>query len=148
MGDTLTKLMARIAIEGTPEMPERPEGGRIMSGHVEGRGRVHLPITAAELDAIHAEHEAKLAARAAKLPDEKAAIEAMFEAFHRLCELGWREAIYCPKDGSTFLAIEAGSIGIFDCHYEGKWPDGRWWIHDGADLWPGSPILFKPKETT
>lgn len=85
--------------------------------------------------------------RAEKMPDERAAILQMFDAYLRLKELGWKEAVYCPKDGSHFHAIEAGSTGIHDCSYEGKWPDGAWWIYDG-DMWPSHPILFKPKTDT
>jgi len=84
--------------------------------------------------------------RAEKLPDERACLNAMFEAYQRLQELGWKEAIYCPKDGSVFHSIEAGSTGIHDCHYEGEWPKGWWWVHEANDLWPSRPILFKPKE--
>jgi hypothetical protein len=80
--------------------------------------------------------------RADRMPDEHAAIKVMFDAWLRLKELGWKEAIYCPKDGSMFLAIEAGSTGIHDCNYEGEWPNGSWWVHDG-DCWPSHPILWK-----
>jgi len=54
--------------------------------------------------------------------------------------------IYCPKDGTTFNVLEAGSTGIFVAHYEGEWPTGSWWIHDEeyGDLSPSRPILFKP----
>jgi hypothetical protein len=143
--DTITKLFARLATEGTRERPERPEGGGIMSGHVEGRGRVYLAVTAAEQAAIDAEHAAKMAARAAKLPDEKACLEAMFEAYDRLRELGWRDAIYCPKDGTVFLSISAGSTGIHECYYQGEWPKGSWWSYDAGDIWPAHPILWKAK---
>jgi len=92
---------------------------------------------------VWAEMEAARAKRIADMPDEHAALRVMMEAFTRLKELGWREAMYCPKDCSTFKAIEAGSTGIHDCHYEGEWPDGSYWITDG-DVWPAHPILFKP----
>lgn len=81
--------------------------------------------------------------RARKMPDEKAALVQMFEAFTRLKELGWNEAIYCPKDGSMFSAIEAGSTGTHKCSYTGEWPNGKWWVYDG-DIWPARPILWKP----
>lgn len=81
--------------------------------------------------------------RAAAMPDERSAINAMFEAWQRLKELGWREAIYCPKDGTTFDAIEAGSSGIQECYYEGKWPNWHWWALDEGDLWPSRPILYR-----
>lgn len=79
-----------------------------------------------------------------RTPEEKTALEAMWQQYDALRKLGWREAIYCPKDGSVFLAIDAGSTGVFECHYDGEWPKGTWWIHDGGDLWPARPILWKP----
>ena len=60
--------------------------------------------------------------RAELMPTEKEALLLAFEAWKRLKELGWKEAIYCPKDGTVFSAIEAG------------------------DMWPSHPILFKLKE--
>ncbi len=103
----------------------------------------HEPLTRAEADALwEAACNAK-AARAEQMPDEQSAIRAMFEAWQRLKELGWQEAMYCPKDGSTFHAIEAGSTGIHECSYDGKWPDGHYLIYDGGDIWPSRPILFR-----
>lgn len=87
----------------------------------------------------------QLSKRAAAMPTEQDAINAMFQAWLRLRELGWRDAVYCPKDGSTFLAIEPGSTGIHDCSYRGEWPDGGWWIHADRDMWPSRPCLFRLK---
>lgn len=92
--------------------------------------------------------KAEQAKRAADMPTEAEALSVLFQAYQRLRELGWRNAIYCPKDGSTFDAIEAGSTGIHRCTYEGEWPNGRWWIYEGGDIWPASPILFKEKANT
>jgi hypothetical protein len=77
-------------------------------------------------------------------PEERALLDAMFKQFDGLRELGWQEAVYCPKDGSVFLAIEAGSTGVHECHYQGEWPKGSWWTHAAGDLWPSHPILWKP----
>jgi len=112
-------------------------------GHLTLQDGSHVPLTEAEAKQIWEETQRRLAERAAKLPDEKTAIRAMFEAFDRLRELGWREAIYCPKDGSAFEVIEPGSTGVFRCHYEGEWPKGSWWIEDDGDLYPSHPILFR-----
>lgn len=84
--------------------------------------------------------------RASAMPTEKDALKVMFSAYTRLQELGWRPAVYCPKDGTLFDAIEAGSFGIGTCHYEGDWPDGRWWMHEAGDLWPSRPILWRAKQ--
>ena len=75
---------------------------------------------------------------------EKMHLDAMFQQYDALRKLGWSEACYCPKDGSRFLVIEAGSTGVFECHYQGEWPKGTYWTHSAGDLWPSRPILFKP----
>ena len=85
--------------------------------------------------------------RAESMPDVQSALNQMFEAFLRLKDLGWREAMYCPKDGSMFDAISAGSTGICKTSYDGEWPKGRYWCYEAGDVWPSSPILFKPKES-
>lgn len=121
-------------------MAEKPDD---IVGHKTMMDGTHLPITRAEADEIMAHIAAREAKRAADMPDERAAIDAMFEAFQRLKELGWREARYCPKDGSSFDVIEPGSTGIHRGHYEGTWPTGSWWLEDGGDLWPSRPILFR-----
>lgn len=104
----------------------------------------HEPLLESEVRKLLLQADESKAKRAADMPDEKAAIRAMFDAWLRLRELGWREAIYCPKDGSLFKAIEPGSTGIHDCSYWGEWPDGDWHVHDDNDnTWPSRPILFK-----
>lgn len=80
---------------------------------------------------------------AREMPDEAAALRVMFDAWKRLKQLGWNDIDYCPKDGSVFDSISAGSTGIHPCHYEGTWPMGSWWVADGGDLWPARPILFR-----
>lgn len=97
-----------------------------------------------EFDGLLAGIEKAKADRAEKMPDEKAALRQMFEAHTRLVELGWKEAMYCPKDGSMFSAIEPGSVGIHKCSYSGEWPTGSWWVYDG-DVWPSRPILWRPR---
>ena len=106
-------------------------------------GLYHEPLTRGEADAIWNHAKDQEAKRAKDMPTEQDALHAMFQAYQRLAELGWRNAIYCPKDGSTFNAIEAGSTGVHTAHYEGEWPTGSWLVHDEGDLWPSRPILFK-----
>lgn len=72
----------------------------------------------------------------------------MHDAFRGMVACGWRDITYCPKDGSTFLAVTAGSTGVFPCRYLGEWPDGGWWLEDAGDLWPARPILWKPMPIT
>lgn len=82
--------------------------------------------------------------RADAMPTEEIALAAMVDAYHRLIELGWKEAVYSPKDGTVFLAIEPGYPGVLTCHYMGDWPTGGWWTHGDGDLWPSRPCLYKP----
>jgi hypothetical protein len=110
--------------------------------------RVELPEDEVRsiLDAI----EARDAAINAAYPDEKSALHAMADAFHRMRDFGWSEAVYCPKDGTPFEVIEAGSTGIHRCSYQGEWPNGSWWVEAHGDLWPSRPILFRlyPEDET
>lgn len=92
------------------------------------------------------ELEQEIADRAADMPTEQDAIDAMFRAYQRLKDLGWEDAIHCPKDGTWFHSVEAGSTGIAITAYHGEWPKGGWWHAEAGDLWPGRPVLFKPKE--
>lgn len=99
----------------------------------------HVPLLRHEADELMAACDAAKAKRLVDMPDETAALLHLMEAFTRLKELGWREAIYCPKDGTPMLAIEAGSTGQHPCRYYGEWPDGGW--TDGE--YNLRPILFK-----
>ena len=81
------------------------------------------------------------------MPDAEAdLIFEMYACFAGLKKLGWEEAMYCPKDGTVFEVIEAGSTGIHDCIYEGKWAKGSWWILEGGDMYPSRPILWRAKQ--
>lgn len=102
----------------------------------------HEPLKRSEADALWARAEASRIARETAMPDEKSAISHMWDGWYRLKDFGWREVIYCPKDGTHFQVIEAGSTGIHDCNYQGEWPNGSWLLYDG-DVWPSRPILFR-----
>lgn len=115
----------------------------------DGRGGYrHEPLTRAEADKIWNRCEEQRKKRAADMPTERDALRVLSNAYQRLEELGWKSAIYCPKDGSMFKVIDAGSSGIHDCFYEGEWPKGSWYVPADGDLWPSRPILFKlsPKQ--
>lgn len=103
----------------------------------------HEPLTRAEGEALWSAAKEAEQARAVLMPDEKAAINHMWDGWCRLKELGWREAMYCPKDGTHFQAIEAGSTGIHDCNYQGEWASGSFWLYGDGDVWPSRPVLFK-----
>ena len=103
----------------------------------------HEPLYADEAAALMKlvkEDEARIAAL---MPDEASALRMMTDAFYRLKDFGWREAIYCPKDGSSFEVVEAGSSGIHRAHYSGEWPRGTWWIEAEGDLCPSHPVLHR-----
>jgi hypothetical protein len=110
-----------------------------MIGHKTMADGSHLPLRRDEADTIFEAADAARAQRERDMPTEQSAIAAMQEAFTRLKELGWREAIYCPKDGSQFFMIEPGSTGIHQGHYQGKWPNGYWTDGD----YGMRPCLFK-----
>jgi hypothetical protein len=101
----------------------------------------HEPLRRAEAEALMEQCRKDDVRRRSLMPDEEAAISMFFQAWQRLKELGWQEAYYCPKDGSEFLVIEAGSTGQHPCVYEGEWPDGQWHIKDSGY---SHPVLFKP----
>jgi len=115
-------------------------------GHKTMADGSHTPLLKSEADALWADATAAKAKRANDMPTEREAINALWSAYQRLKELDWNDAIYCPKDGSAFDVIEAGSTGIFPCCYQGEWPDGHWWIEDAGDIWPSRPILYRRTE--
>lgn len=105
----------------------------------------HEPLTRAEGEALWERAKAAEAKRAEQMPDERAAINAMWDAYQRLKELGWRDGKYSPRDGTRFRTVELGSTGIFDCDCHGEWPHCTWTTYDGHDAYPSSqaPDLFK-----
>lgn len=105
----------------------------------------HEPLTREVANALWNAAERRQEERALRMPDEKSAIESLFEAWQRLKELGWSEPQYCPKDGSNFKVIELGSTGIFDCNYHGEWPNGMYMVSDDRDVYPTSTgvAMFK-----
>ncbi len=118
-------------------------GERVVHGSYTDSSGKRIQMTPEQAERLWQHVERKTAERREKYPDEKTCIHAIADAIQRLEELGWSDAIYCPKDGSLFEVIEAGSTGIHQCSYEGKWPDGRWWILDDNDMWPSRPILYR-----
>lgn len=119
----------------------------------DGRGGFrHEPLTRAEGDRIMAAVDAAIADRAARLPTAEDAVRAMFDAWQRLTELGWKDSRYAPPDGDLKRTVSVGSSGIHEAYCEPR-PDGRaasekkWWWHPSeGDLWPHSPILYLPTD--
>lgn len=98
----------------------------------------HEPLTRAESEALWQSAKEAERLRAERIPDEQAAIRALWDAHQRLKELGWKEPQYCPKDGTRFRVIELGSTGVFDCYYQGEWPNGFYMVMDEHDCYPTS----------
>lgn len=128
-----------------PDVGENPVVGH-KTMHSAERGYWHEPLHQSEADELRRSLEERDKARAELMPDEQTAIRMFFDAWLRLQDMGWQEAIYCPKDGKEFLGIEPGSTGIHHYVYHGKWPQGSYWSLAGGDMWPGAPCLWKPKE--
>ncbi len=105
-----------------------------------------IDVSQMDSEALFASIQSEIAQRAAAMPTEEDAMVAMLQAFERLKELGWKEAMYCPKDGTLFWALEPGCSAAGVCQYLGTWPTGRYWTHSGGDLWPSRPALFKPMD--
>lgn len=106
----------------------------------------HEPLRKSEADAIMAAVDEAKRRRAELMPTEQDAARMMWEAYHRLEELGWRNATYCPRDGRTLLFIEAGSSGIHEGHCDDEDRAHRRptvWLHDAGDLWPSQPVLYR-----
>lgn len=100
-------------------------------------------VNAEQWDQMMAAFERADQWRADQIPDEAAALNVMMECWKRLKEMGWRESMYCPRDGAPVEFIEAGSTGI----HKGWRDDTYFWIDDG-DQWPSKtgPILFRLKQ--
>lgn len=81
--------------------------------------------------------------RVDQMPTEEAALDVFMAAYTRLKDLGWREIIYVPKDGTTFEVIEPGSTGIFRCHWQQTPPRGSFWIEEDGGS-PSHPVLWRP----
>jgi len=134
--------LSRPIFQPKPAPKDDPIVGHKTLRHDDGT-LYHEPLRASEAAMYRERAEEADRKRKELMPDEQTAIRIFFDAWLRLKELGWKEAMYCPKDGSTFEVIEAGSTGIFKCHYEGEWPTGSYWLEDAHDSWPSRPTLFR-----
>lgn len=103
----------------------------------------HQPLYETEAKVIWNKCLELKAKRAADMPTEKEALQVLGQAYERLKELGFKTA-YGAENNKEYDVIEAGSTGIHTATYEGKWPTGSWWIHDG-ETWPSRPILYREK---
>lgn len=150
-------VCCKARIRGNDRSRPKPAGERVgvpveqenpVVGHKTMSDGSHIPLRQDEADSLLARIDAAQKRRETAMPDEQSAIRHMWDGWYRLKDFGWNDATYCPKDGSEFDAIEAGSTGIHKCSYQGEWPKGHWWIHADGDLWPSLPILFRLAQST
>ena len=104
----------------------------------DGESFRHEPLMRAEAEALVAAMDAHERKMAEMVPDEDAAIRMMFNAYQRLKALGWKDAVYAPKDGTEFLAIERSSTGKFPTCYI---MDGKYLANDVSEHYF---IMFRP----
>ncbi|MEM6381121.1 MAG: hypothetical protein AAF739_00470 [Pseudomonadota bacterium] len=102
----------------------------------------HVTLSQDEARALLDSAEKQKQQRASDIPTSHNALAIISNAMIRLRELGWRDACYCPKDGSEFAVLELGSTGIFRSFYMGESPDGRLYLDDFFVHPDG--CLFKP----
>lgn len=137
------------ANESLPPGDVKPELDPVV-GHKTFRdgahGFRHEPLLASEATRIMARLDEAKKRRAEMMPTEEDAARQMWEAYHRLEELGWRNVTYCPRDGRVLMFIEAGSSGIHEGHCDDQDQAHRRptvWLHDHGDLWPSQPLLYR-----
>lgn len=107
----------------------------------------HEPLTRKEADALWQRVEELKAKRAADMPTEQDAVNALWAAQQRLHELGWCEpksykAHALRAEGVEAMLIEFTSSGIHRGYYHAVNGKDTWWI--GPDGCPSSPLLVRP----
>jgi hypothetical protein len=101
--------------------------------------------TEEQADAIIKALDADKAKRIDEMPDVDSALRVFTRSYRRLIELGFKEIIYHPKDGSTFEVIEPGSTGIFPCEFWESPTRGSFWIMQDGGC-PSHPVLWRPTQ--
>lgn len=131
--------------DGTRACPQEPANDGAYHGHMTMVDGSHVALSAEAAKALWGASERAQAKAEVDFPDEQAALREISRAVQRLRDFGWREGIYCPKDGSEFETIEAGSTGVFRCRYDGEWPDGMWMTFADGDVYPSShpPLMYR-----
>jgi hypothetical protein len=82
-------------------------------GHMTQSDGTHVLLTEDEAANITRLAHQQQEKRATDMPDATSALSVICNAMQRMRELGWKEAKYCPKDGSAFAVCEFGSSGIW-----------------------------------
>lgn len=116
--------------------------GEKYHGHATMEDGTHVALTDAEARSIW-DAAMKIKADAARdMPTTKDALLIMQHGYSRLRDLGWKDGIYCPKNGEPFAMIQFGSTGIFEGWYTGEWPNGSVYCCDYLNHPHG--MLWKP----
>jgi hypothetical protein len=76
-----------------------------------------VALSADEAKALWDAAERAQKERAERLPDVQSCLSSFLSAKDRMRELGWRESVYCPRDGSTFAVCQIGSTGIWSAFF-------------------------------
>jgi hypothetical protein len=107
----------------------------------------HEPLTRIEADKLLANAKAEKEKRAADMPTEKDAVNALWSAHYRLKELGWNDPRFAhelKKEGLEAQLIELGSSGIHVGSYHKTNGRDVWW--SGEEGYPIHPVLVKAIE--
>lgn len=97
-----------------------------------------VELSAEEAKAIWDRFKQVDAERAAQMPTAVAALSVLSGAVERLKQLGWRDARYCPRDGSEFAVCEIGSTGMWSAFFHDDL------IHYGDCVSSPRGMFFKP----
>jgi len=81
-------------------------------GHMTMADGTHITLSGDEVAALLEQFRIADERDDSDMPDSISAVRLMERARNRLSRLGWQPASYCPKDGSAFAVMEAGSTGI------------------------------------
>ena len=109
----------------------------------DSQGRKTTVEISEKLATLLNEVEEQQTTRAMAMPTEESAMKAMYQAYQRLKELGWKDSMYCPKYGERSMYLVCGCTQTAPGAYHGEWPTGCWFLEDAGDLWPSMPVLFR-----
>lgn len=114
----------------------------VYSGHVTMSDGTHVQLPPGEAEKIIEAIRQNDALQAERMPTSADALRLLCDARERLRRLGWRDGMYCPKDGTEFAAVEYGSTGIFTATMTENWPNGFAYVEDNHVHLSG--IMWKP----
>ena len=107
--------------------------------------KVSAETTELKVDNLFGVTEEMRKMREETLPLEQDALDLVDFAVKRLQDLGFRDMIYGPKDGTVVEAWRIGCTSFYKCYYQGVWPAGNWYgvDPDDGDQWVDYPVMFR-----